>query len=131
MSGAHESQALDLSTSQLVRDNADLLVSLPAPDEWWFYEDVDLPHSKFQQFNAKGLIEHYGTQKAPSSNSRDQRHRWRWVVDEAVYERAQEMVDRRDALLPCGHAGLCNVAEGFVCGFEFCDQIFERAEVQQ
>jgi hypothetical protein len=122
---------LNLSTTQLVRENADLLTNLPSPDEWWYSDDVQLPQSKFQEFYSTGLIEHYGDTRVSSENSSDPEHRWRWIVNAVAYERAQKVVETRDSLLPCGHAGLCNTADGYECAFQYCDRVFDREEVRQ
>jgi hypothetical protein len=52
-----------------------------------------------------------------------------YQVPEHVRERAQGYLDGGWSPCPCGHRGLQNYTDGYECGWDECDRLFERSEV--
>lgn len=51
-------------------------------------------------------------------------------IVEQAREHAREQVTHRDAMCPCGHAGLRNCGSHYECTFEKCSREFARDELE-
>lgn len=54
-----------------------------------------------------------------------------WGVPETLRDVAQECVESRDAMCPCGHPGIQNVGGAYCCSYRFCSERFSREEVEK
>ena len=112
---------LVLSRSDFIVEELDhdgepfLKADCPSCRESWFQS----PWSTLTNSPALKIVE----RRADSHNSG---HLYR--LHEGVRQRAQERVEKRDSLLPCGHSGLSNLRgqEGYQCGYEGCGRRFVR-----
>ncbi|MFC7134312.1 MULTISPECIES: hypothetical protein [Salinibaculum] len=115
----------------VVRNYADLLNWLPDPPETFFMADVPedyvgtIRSLSHDSVIAKEGWEAYDGESMPTENSRRV-----WKVESWASERAAEIVANRDAICPCGHAGVQNCGDHYACSFEACDQAFERDELE-
>lgn len=112
-------EVADLRNS--IRSNADLIVAWP--DGWFTKDDI--------ADEAWGQLRSYAQTRAIEVRSnglpRDAPNRYR--VADHYAEIARETVNERDALCPCGHAGLVNQGEYYECAFDLCDREFAREEL--
>jgi hypothetical protein len=52
-------------------------------------------------------------------------------IPDAPWQYMKHCIEHSDSMLPCGHRGLKNTPEGYVCGLDLCDKLFTREEVAQ
>lgn len=112
-----------------VRNNADYIVEeCPPPGESWRWQDQigddgDAHDSALRNLRAANALEKDGFATGLSGDV------YRWQIKRECYEYAKYVVARRDAQLPCGHAGLRGTGP-YTCCFDFCDEEFTREEVK-
>jgi|APHM01.1.fsa_nt_gi hypothetical protein len=89
----------------------------------------ELPTATVKRLHANSLIERAG-QVAPSTDTGSSVTVWR--CPERYRDRAQQIVDRRDSPVGCGHSGIRNIpGGGFSCTHDDCDVEVPRAEVER
>jgi hypothetical protein len=117
-----------LSAARRLRTNLDYIHELPDPPATFVAADIEYNDRETRKkLLAEGVLEvvSRSRQKEGSTEYRQNEYRVvRWAAD-----RVAEMVGNRDTFCPCGHGGFCNRGEYFVCGFEGCDERFERDEL--
>lgn len=119
------------SAGSMVRNYADLLNWLPDPPET-FYMD-DLPKSfvgEIRSLAQEEVIAKEGWEAYDEEDGRSNNTRRVWQVESWASERAAEIVAARDAVCPCGHAGVQNCGDHYECGFVACDESFARDELE-
>lgn len=91
---------------------------------------VDIPfNGPHRQLRGAGCIRVVDQRRAPNELGEDK------PVN--VYEVPTHVVARAEGYIaggwtpcPCGHRGLQNYTDGFECGWDGCDRLFDRAEVE-
>jgi hypothetical protein len=115
---------------QTIRANIDLLGYLPDPPEK--FHAFDLPKSKhgvLRRMDEDGIIEKVGKE---SYDHLENTHndRWAYRIEPWVVEKVRDILNHRDSVCPCGHAGVHNCGDHFECTFDLCDQEFDREELE-
>jgi hypothetical protein len=128
----------DAGTRALVTQHADMLVALPAPPATFAADDVPGANDNMMTITTLqrgGAVERVRRETVPIEGGErrdreDTTQRWRWRLADWAAELAAETVAQRDAMCPCGHAGLRNCGDHYQCGVEWCDRRFGRGELE-
>jgi len=124
-------QQLEKSSQKTVVDNADFIVeNLLEHDRFYFSMIADEGSWKrevLRKLQRKNIIVSVSTEQYKVNGNFVCRDVWTLKYDAA--EKAVEVVENRDARLPCGHSGIRNVRNGpFECLYRGCSRQFERAD---
>lgn len=118
-----------LSAARRLRTNLDYIRELPEPPATFVAADIGYDDRETRKkLLAEGVLKivgRSGQKEGPTEYRQNEYRVARWAAD-----RIAEMVDGRDSFCPCGHGGFCNRGDYFVCGFEGCDERFERSELE-
>lgn len=118
----------------LIEADADKLSVIP---DGWFYPRDDLTEevydatlSLLQRLADRGAIRTRTVtdSEGNSNDSKWNRHREYRLTDH-TRELVDDVLENRDAMLPCGHSGLNNRGDHFECSFELCEKEFQREEI--
>jgi hypothetical protein len=129
MSSSKQAQPGSASGTLRVKSNLDYLLSLPEPPATFFIADVPVDdRSTFKALYHSDVIERVERHQQHEGSSSYIRNEYR-IADWAV-DTIDKLTAERETICPCGHGGLSNRGDHFVCGFEGCDERFERAELE-
>jgi len=114
-----------------VEANADLVNAVPRKR---FTRDEISPRlaEHLDSLRSKGIIDRAASETR-DSDGEDDTSTYTVAVFEVVEEAvtiADRVTDTRDALCPCGHAGLRNCGDHYECKAEFCAREFARDELE-
>lgn len=134
MSSERASQRQGISfqtgTPEIVKAHADQLSVVP---DGWIHPREDLDEDVHDTVFA--LLQRLADRRAvkirtvnDNPNSEYQRHR-EYRVTDRTRELVDNVLENRDAMMPCGHSGLNNRGDYFECSFELCDKEFQREDI--
>ena len=99
-----------------VRSNADTIVQWPT--EPFHHDDVE-EWGMLRSFAQDGIV---ATEPGDDGKTTYQlRSKFRQL--------AEETIEERDAICPCGHAGVSNQGDHYECAFDGCTETFSREEL--
>lgn len=117
----------------LIQRHLDFMAELPGPDETFAASDIDDPHANaLTSMERRGIVrqverERYDNTDAVASDG--VKYRWRYRLTPAAARVRDELLADRDTICPCGHGGVRNCGDHYVCLYEPCDRQFERDEL--
>lgn len=118
-------------TSQIyefTRSYADHIVAMP--DGKFTRRDLD---DSLRQL-IDGLIENDVLVRAGRETVEDRRGShllYKYRVRERARDVAENIVQNRNAICPCGHGGVSNHGDYYTCAFEACDRHYGRDELEE
>lgn len=119
----------DRSFERHVESNADVVQALPR--ESFTREDVpDAVADQLIGLRLKGIVARVGTEYRQAATGRSNYEVAVFAVTDAATEIADRVTETRDALCPCGHAGLRNRGDHYECQADFCAREFERSDLE-
>lgn len=126
----NESRVLTSEQTNAAKVHADLLVDLPDPEESWFCDEIGwLTEKELKKLKHENLIER--DERIPYEYGNEcHGFRWTWSVDRHARQKAEQVRENRDAMVPCGDSGIENIGDDlFTCSYDHCGETFTRAEV--
>lgn len=127
-------------TAAIIKARADELNLCP---DGWFYPRVDLDEENrdavfaiVKRLADRGAIRTRTVHENDDDEGRDdnnggakwQRHR-EYRITDRTQEFVNEVLEHRNAILPCGHSGMTNCGDYYECSFELCDKEFSREDI--
>jgi len=111
-----------LDHPRLLAAHADLLVDIGGVDGSFQWSDVQGNDAALRKFRRSSMVhvEHV-------ENGR--RDKERYTLKEPAREYLEQHLETRTTFCPCGHGGIVNRGDYYVCGFDGCDERFAREEV--
>lgn len=117
-------------TPEIVKAHADQLSVVP---DGWIYPREDLDEEVHEAVFT--LLKRLAGRRAVKTrtvnenpNSKYERHR-EYRVTQRTRELVENVLENRDALMPCGHSGMHNHGDYFECSFDLCDREFQREDI--
>jgi len=132
MSKSQEQIPVEKTSQKTVIDNADFIVEeLTEFDEFHFStiaEEGSWKREILRKFARKNIIVSLRTEKYDIGNG-NHAYRKIWQLKADALRMAEDVVENRNPILPCGHSGFRNLRDGpFECHYRGCSRQFERAD---
>lgn len=111
----------------LAAEHADELLSLPPRDEEPFTASEFGPkhESILRHFDQTPIIETVRKEHSDRGS-----WRYHYKINEQARNIAEQQVETRDPMCPCGHSGFENHGEFYTCGFDLCPNTYARAHLE-
>lgn len=117
--------------SKLLRSNADFLRYVGALDSdgtWRWSDAEDCQNAELRKFRQSSIVEITHIE-ATRSAATGQKYIEEYRLEPHARDYLRQHIEDRQTLCPCGHAGIENKGDHYVCGFALCEQKFKRSEV--
>ena len=121
---------VEKTSQKTVVNNADFIVEeLSGFDEFHFStiaEEGSWKREILRKFARKNIIVSVRTEKYDIGNG-NHAYRKIWQMKADALRMAEDVVENRNPMLPCGHSGIRNLRDGdFECHYRGCSRQFER-----
>jgi len=111
-----------------IRTHADLIYELP--DGRFEAADVDdVTETQIQALRRKQVLDRVADRHVGKERECSYRVGV-FEVDSDAEQLAAEVVEGRDAICPCGHAGIQNCGDHYECLFDGCDETYARDQLK-